>query len=302
MGPFRNRFFALVVFLIGIAACSHETPWESFKSVPTTLGKQSVPFGSILIPAKIDGFGWTWLQLDFGADRTVLYGGTVAKYHVPVAADGRLHGSLGAREESFDGIVSGTIDGGMVDGHPIVGTLGADFFVTHSLALDLVHDRYALAPTVARLPHEVSDVTFVPMRYESTALYRNKLVVSARVGNKRLDRVLFDTGSSPFALVVNAREWPSMTGRSLGDKRNFIVDANQFGTPVTLVGAPGTGSMQIGTASLDSPTVYAVTAGAGASSIVEPFDGVTGNALFARRYVLVVDIPAARLGMKAIAP
>lgn len=302
MRPLRTCFFTLFMALIGLVACSNETSWESFKSVPATLGSQTIPLGSILIPAKIDGIGWTWLQLDFGADRTVLYGGTVAKYHVPVGADGRLHGSLGAREESFDGIVSGTIDGGTVDGHPIVGTLGADFFVTHALALDLVHDRYALAPTVARLPHEVSDVTFVPMRYESTALYRNKLVISARAGTNRLERVLFDTGSSPFALVVNARAWPRITGRSLGDKRNLIVHANQFGAPVTLVGAPGTGSLQVGSASLDSPMVFAVTAGAGASAIVEPFDGVTGNALFARRYVLVVDVPAARLGMKAIAP
>ena len=290
----------LIAALITLAACSNEAPWESFKPLPATLGTQTLPLGSVLIPAKIDGIGWSWLQLDFGAERTVLYGGTIARYHVPLGDDKRLHGALGAHETSFDGVVSGTIDGGMVDGHPIVGTLGADYFVAHALALDFAHSRYALAPTVARLPRETADVAFVPMRYETTARYQNKLVLTAQIGARRFERVLYDLGSSPFALVVNARDWPTVSGRAVTDSRNVVVHATQFGTPVTLVGAAIPGTLQIGSATLADPVVYAVTAGGGAAAIVDPFDAVVGNALFARALV-VVDVASGRLGMK-VAP
>ncbi len=285
---------------MALAACSNESPWESFKAAPALIGTQTLPLGNVLIPAKIDGIGWSWLQLDLGADTTFLYGGTIARFHVPVGSDLRLHGALGAHEQSFDGVVSGAIDGGENDGRPIVGVLGADFFVTHALALDFVHNRYALAPTVARLPHEVSDVSYVPLRYESTATYRNKVIVSMDVGPRRYDRALLDIGASPFALVVKGSDWFARTGRSLGDRRNTRVNANQFGAPVELVSAPAIGDLRIGAASLATPLVYTVRSGKSAATIAQPFDGVIGNALFEHR-ILVLDIPAGRLGMK-VAP
>lgn len=291
---------ALAAALLMLAACSREAPWESFKTAPALLGAQTVTLGNVLIPAKIDGIGWSWLQLDLGADTTFLYGGTIRRYHVPIGADARLHGALGAHEQSFDGVVSGTIDGGQSDGRPIVGILGADFFITHALALDLVHNRYALAPTVGQLPNDVSDVVYVPMRYESTGTYRNKLVLAMQVGQQKYERAMLDVGSSPFALVVNVRDWPAITGRSLRDRRNTRVNANQFGLPVALIGAPTAGALHVGSARLASPLAYAVTAGTSAAAIAQPFDGVIGNALFAG-HVLVVDVPAGRLGMK-VAP
>lgn len=299
MRSFWLRIAASALGLPAFAACSGEVPWESFKAAPAVIGTQTAPLGNVLIPAKIDGIGWSWLQLDLGADTTFLYGGTIARLHVPLGPDARLHGALGAHEQSFDGVVSGTIDGGQNDGRPIVGILGANFFVTHALALDFVHNRYALAPTLAQLPHEVSDVSYVPMRYESTALYRNKLIVAMHVGPRSYDRVMLDVGASPFALVVDTRDWSALTGRSLGDRRNTRVSANQFGAPVALVSAPAIGALRVGDASLAVPLVYSVTSGKSAATIAQPFDGVIGNALF-EHHLLVLDLPAGRLGMKAV--
>jgi len=80
---------------------------------------------------------------------------------------------------------------------------------------------------------------------------------------------------------------------SAGWPLNTRVNANQFGLPVALIGAPTAGALHVGSARLASPLAYAVTAGTSAAAITQPFDGVIGNALFAG-HVLVVDVPAGR--------
>jgi hypothetical protein len=65
------------------------------------------------------------------------------------------------------------------------------------------------------------------------------------------------------------------------------------------VSAPAIGALRIGGASLAAPLVDSVRFGKSAATIARPFDGAIGNALF-EHHVLVLAIPAGRLGMKVV--
>jgi hypothetical protein len=310
--PTRPAALALLL----LAACAAPPPsapaaepiaWSDFRWVPLSSGGRTNPHAAIFVPIQSEDLGGTyWLQLDTGAEADLwIYRAPLAQLlaRTGVAYDStravRVDGRIGAyplrqarvqvHRYAGDSLRAG-------DPFPEIGTLGLDFFRGRVLLLDLPRRRFAILDSAAALPPSLaSRVAWTP------AVHRNgKLFVPLTAGGRTFDGFFYDSGASLFPLVTTPEVWRQITGRAGDDPSNTVVRVPSFGETITLKGAPVPGRVSVGAAALDQPLAFYLADGPRRLDFGTwgfPVTGLFGNALFADRYLVIVDLPHARFGL-----
>lgn len=234
-------------------------------------GKGS-PKAAISVPVRINGKSVP-LQLDTGADATILYGRAADR------AGWGKPGRTNFRAASF-AIGSTVIDrptvhinAAMEEDAQLIGTLGLPELMGRIAVIDYPHQRFCLFAE-ADLPAPLASATYVRGDLRNT-----KFFVPVAVDTFQSDAVVFDTGSSLLPLSVDLPTWTKLTGRSGARSASVSIKGSAWGKPVTLSGAPATGAMMLGKLNLGRPLVF-TDADHPNEFAGWPFraDGVLGNA------------------------
>ena len=87
-----------------------------------------------------------------------------------------------------------------------------------------------------------------------------KLFVDLDLNGKKLDGILYDTGSSPDALAVDFSLWKEATGRSGTKDATTYANAQSWGRELEFIGAPASGDLKIGNHVYQRPLMTTVPA------------------------------------------
>jgi hypothetical protein len=89
------------------------------------------------------------------------------------------------------------------------GTVGLELLIGHAFVIDFAKLRICLLER-ADLPESLARVA----DWAPAEIRHGKLFVDLDLNGKKLDGILYDTGSSPDALAVDFGLWKEATGRS----------------------------------------------------------------------------------------
>lgn len=268
--------------------------WSEMVWVSENLGGRQVPHAALMVEVAVEGLpSPALMQLDTGAVNWV--------YRAPKDApwwrgnEVAITGTAAGRRFHDEWFRRRTQPQAVIDGKPVVGTVGAPFFENRVLILDFVGSRVAILDA---LPTEVERrAAFTPLEYRD-----GKIFVAFQANGREEKQMFFDSGSSALAIVTTRVRWTEMTGRQPNDSRNERWSVNSWGKMVPMVGAPMKGEMCFGHACLPSPLVFFV------SGSLRDFDfdqypykaaGLFGNVAFDGRVTVIVDVPRRRFGLIA---
>lgn len=245
-----------------VLQASPSAPPPSAEAVATSLASkpQCVAFdwiadakgekkAAIGVPVLING-QTRLLQLDTGADVTMLYGSNAER------AGWSQPGQKTFRATTFS-IGSTAIDRptihvnvGMKDGGKLVGTLGLPALMGRVTVIDYPGQRLCVFAE-ADVPEIMAGLPYVrgDLRY-------TKLFLPVSVDAFQSDAIVFDTGSSELPLNVDLTAWTKLTGRASTANPPKVVKGSAWGKPITFAGAPASKPMMLGKANLGTPIVY----------------------------------------------
>jgi hypothetical protein len=238
------------------------------------------------------------MQLDLGNDPTVLYHYSNLAFGVKANVLHLISGTIANRRFRNEGIRFMETGGRATptSGPILLGSLGSSFFKDRILLLDFVKQRVAILGKGSQLARALE------REFDYLPVTRNRfgnLLVTATINGRAEHDVVFDTGSSMFALATGHRNWTEWTNRREDDSRNSIIRANSWGRTAVLIGAPLTGTLCVSRACIDRPLAVFESSGLqnlsfeGASSMGA---ALVGNVLFDGHFTVMVDLAKARLG------
>jgi hypothetical protein len=176
------------------------------------------------------------LQLDTGADRSVVYG---VEHPRTVGVFRDLFVAAEARPDLSEDALPG--------GARVVGTAGTDALEGRVLVFD--------APR--RLLCAVQDLGATLVLRSRYAF--GKIFVTVNVGADALEQVAFDTGAQ-FDLVVDPPDFERFTGRTVDDVRNLRLPVHAWGQELSVVVAPSGEEVAVGELRLGKVDVATVPA------------------------------------------
>ncbi|HEY0383051.1 MAG TPA: hypothetical protein VGC72_12715 [Candidatus Elarobacter sp.] len=277
--------------------------WTAFTAPSMQFNGKHVEVAAILIPVRIEPLGISgWLQFDTGVNVSSLYEGTLRRIgHAVATPPATVHIAAAGFDADVTPSLDRDLDEGDILGRPVLGTLGIDALRGRALALDFPHHRLAVAPSITLLPRDAQPQTQQPMHVVTGSGQGARLQVAVCVGNVAA-KVAYDTGSSPFVLVLSNAMWHRVTGRALGDSRNFSIRIPSFGEKLPLIGARAHGVVSAGVPLVRDPIVYTGGDAATEARFSNGTDGTLGNAPFAANYVVVLDFGTGRFGLRKVTP
>lgn len=170
----------------------------------------------------------------------------------------------------------------------IIGTLGTDVIDGRVLTIDYARQRFALSSTA---PDSLRRrAAFVPMSFRERRIL---LTVSLQGQPKEL---LFDTGSSAFALLTSQSGWQRMAQPAAPAQ---TVPVNSWGKTLTAHTVATAVAMQFGATTVPLGTVTYIEGMGFVQSTLTRFSGMggmLGNAPFGRQTV-VLDVKNGRFGV-----
>ena len=193
------------------------------------------------VPISLDGKPY-WYQLDTGADVVIPYGLTKSEGWSPRGSAVRIP-NVRFAGMSFPAIL-GYPTKDMPDSpspEDLHGTVGLEPLIGHALVIDFPKQRICLLER-ADLPESLSREA----DWSPAEIRRGKLFLDIDLNGKKLDGILYDTGSSPDALVVDFSLWKEATGRSGSKDATNHTTAQSWGRVLEFIGAPASGDFKIG--------------------------------------------------------
>ena len=258
---------------------------------------------AILILVRIDPLGVTgWLQFDTGVNVSTLYAGTLQRVgHATSTPAAAIHITAAGFDATVTPQLYANLDEGDLLGRPVLGTLGIDAMRGRALAIDFPHRRLAVAAARALLPPDAQPQTQVPMRIVTRSGNDAELEVPVRLQTDVAAKVSYDTGSSPFVLILSNAMWRRVTGRALDDRRNLSLHTPSWGEKTSFIGAPARGTVAVGNPLARDPIVFTGGDAATDARFANGNDGTLGSALFVVSYVVILDFRAGRFGLRNVA-
>ncbi len=278
--------------------------WSNFEWAAATIGAKKFDRAALLVPITLqDVRGQYYLQLDAGSDTSgfyeVPYNQVMKNVGRTQAIPGRATwtGSLGKYRVTNLPIEVKRKFGDPVDPndeHPVIGTLGLDFFSRRVLVLDFPGRRFAVRDAEQAQFEVEKQAVFVPARYRD-----GKLFIPVTLGGKLFeDSFFFDTGTSALPMTMSQRLWKELTGKSGAEPDNIVLEVNSWDVKVKLIGSRLRGSVAIGPVTLDNPEAYFN------QSDPQEFEnwpykvsGLIGNAAFYDSFAVIIDSPRNRFGI-----
>lgn len=279
------------------AAC--EFRWKT-----DTIARPTVPHAGLLVPIALPGCPRTcYLQFDTGAPYSLLYARPLAALRARYPA---TRAGLLARADTVHNLRFG-LGGSQVHARWIrvyehgaralpadstapfiVGTLGSDVLDGRALVLDYARRRFVLNNDVPDSLARRAD--FVPLAFTS----RRLMLTAAMQGQPQ--KLLFDTGSSAFALLTSEAVWHKLA-RPTAPVR--ITPSSSMGRPLKAHTAATAATVQLGAATLPLGTVTFIrgmSIGQELLMSASGMEGMLGNEPFSQRMV-IFDVRGGRFGL-----
>ena len=294
--------------MIGLTACGSAQAADDLLIAPpggsapmrwasSKFGDRVEPRAAVLLPVRFEGLDKTfYAQFDLGAKSTVFYGKTLAAAAaraptLQTDAKGKLAGPLaftiGEIKASIpDPKVRADIgDPNIAWDDPesidLIGTIGVDLLEDRVLTVDFKAMRLSVG--VAAMP---ATSQWSPMTLKS------RWVLLDATLEGRPTKLLLDTGSSAFSLLIDKARWSELTTGQ--DAESFPV--NSWGKKLMAHTAPTQARVVIG--GLDTPLgdatyIEGTSVTQGLMMRATGMGGMTGNRLFFDR-ILILDAPGGR--------
>lgn len=271
-----------------------------------TTGARVTPHAVLLVPVALPGCPRRcYLQFDTGAPYSLLYARALAalRAHYPAAGlalqpqDDTLRNfrfALGQGQVTARSIRVREMGACVLPADStvpfVIGTLGTDMLDGRVLVIDFPHQRFELRSDVpASLARRAM---FAPLSF---AQRRVLLSAGLQGANKQL---LFDSGSSAFALLTAQSSWEKLARPGAPTQ---VTPVNSWGKTLTAHTAPTAARLQIGTADLPLGTVTYIDGTTFTQRTLMRFSGMggmLGNEVFSR-HTLILDIKGGRFGVAA---
>lgn len=266
--------------------------WASSK-----FGDRIEPRAAVLLPVRFEGLDKTfYAQFDLGAKSTVFYGKTLAAAAARAPklqpdAKGKLAGPLAFTVGEIQAAISDpkvradigdpNIAWDDPESIDLIGTIGVDLLEDRVLTVDFKAMRLSVG--VAAMP---ATSQWSPMTLKS-----RWVLLDATLEGKPT-KLLLDTGSSAFSLLIDKARWSEMTTGQ--DAESFPV--NSWGKKLMAHTAPTKARVVIG--GLDTPLgdatyIEGTSVTQGLMMRATGMGGMTGNRLFFDR-ILILDAPGGR--------
>jgi hypothetical protein len=238
------------------------------------------------VPISLDGKMY-WYQLDTGADVVIPYGSPRHEGWSPRGNAVRIP------RVRFAGMPFSSILGYPMRKMPdslrpqdLHGTVGLEPLIGHAFVIDFPKQRICLLER-ADLPESLTrEADWVPAE-----IRHGKLFVDLDLNGKKLDGILYDTGSSPDALAVDFSLWKEATGRSGTKDATTHANAQSWGRELEFIGAPASGDLKIGNHVYRRPLMTTVPAQPDSFRTEYGAQGLLGNALFIGS-IIILDLGA----------
>jgi hypothetical protein len=205
---------------------------------------------AFVVPMVLDGQTYQF-QFDTGSDATILYGTDLARTRGWKIESGgnqpavRVRASVAGRRFSSAYItIRPDLPGG-----DIAGTIGMDFLMDRVTLIDFRAKRVCI---YEQMPEELEHrATFAP-----ATLDHDRLLVKGTLAGHDYERILFDTGSSHFALLGSFDSWKRWTGLEGEAGVTQRISGSSWGHELHWLGAPIAGALTVGSLSVERPVAF----------------------------------------------
>ncbi len=244
------------------------------------------PKAAMLVPISLNGVPY-WYQFDTGADVLIPYGSVKKKGWSPAGGAVRIP-NVRFAGMSFSSILGYPMKDSSDPTHPKDqhGTVGLEILIGRALVIDFPKQRICLLER-ADLPMSLirkADWTSAEVRH-------GKLFVDLDLNGKKLDGILYDTGSSPDVLDVDFGLWKEATGRSSTRDATTHSSGQSWGHELEFIGAPASGDLKIGNHVYHGPMMTTTPTQPDTFRTDYWGQGLLGNALFTES-VIILDLGA----------
>ncbi|MGI4874542.1 MAG: hypothetical protein ACRYFX_25580 [Janthinobacterium lividum] len=298
-----KQLLTFLFLALATTAFGQQLPWIPFNWEGGTLAGRHFDKVAITVPVSLDNLPHKFkMQLDLGAVTTQVYGNAIAPYlekypalqakldsarhfYIENKKNGKLVGvglhlgkvDFGARDLGvFKNFGAKLTAKTLTDkGEVHVGTLAPDLFQNRVLIIDYPHHRLCVTDKV---PAAYAGASFQPFKLKD-----GRIKIPLRINGQSED-LLFDTGSSLFALLTTRQQAVAITTGAVQDS----IKTSSWGEYYYVYGRRPQGAIYFGKTQLPSALVYADN--------LHKFDqlyaeehvwGITGNAYFLHNTVII---------------
>jgi hypothetical protein len=239
----------------------------------------------IRVPLSLNGKQY-WYQLDTGADVVIAYGNRPHEGWSPTeGAEGEMRIPRAQfAGMSFPAILAYPMK--TISDEDLQGTIGLDLLVGRTLIIDFPKKRICLIER-ADLP----DSLIRDADWSDAEIRHGKLFINMTLNGKKLDEILYDTGSSPTTLDLDLNLWKELTGKVEISEANTHSKGQSWGHEIESIGAPATGDLAIGRHVYRTPLLTTIPARPDSYRTNYRAQGLLGNALFTES-IIILDLGA----------
>ncbi|MDF7811358.1 hypothetical protein [Hymenobacter sp. YC55] len=277
---------------------------SSFVWDADTTARPAIPHSAMLVPVTLPGCARTcYLQFDTGAPYSVLYDNPLAALRVQYPAtsttllpqaDG-VHnfrytiGKAQAQARTIRVLHGGATQLPADSTAPfVIGTLGSDVLAEQVLVIDYANRQFNL---YAAVPDSLARrATYVPMSFDS----RRVMLNMGLQGESK--QMLFDSGSSAFALITNQSTWKSLARPAAPVQTAAVKSWNKTLTSYTV---PTAAALQVGPLTMPLRTVTYIEGMDWWQMMLTRFSGLggmLGNEPFVE-HTVILDVAGGRFGV-----
>lgn len=237
------------------------------------------------VPLSLNG-KHDWYQLDTGADVVIAYGNRPHEGWSPTeGAEGEMRIPRAQfAGMSFPAILAYPMK--TISDENLQGTVGLDLLVGRTFIIDFPKKRICLIER-ADLP----DSLIRAADWSDAEIRHGKLFINMTLNGKKLDEILYDTGSSPTTLDLDLNLWKEFTGRAGSSEATTHSKGQSWGHEIESIGAPATGDLTIGHHVYRTPLLTTIPARPDSYRTNYRAQGSLGNALFTDS-IVILDLGA----------
>ena len=298
-----NKLFTFLLLLAITPALGQQLPWIPFNWEGGSLAGRHFDKYGITVPVTFDNVPHKFkMQFDLGAVTTVVYGNAIAPYLGKYPAlkakidTTRTFIIQSQKNVKLTGVKLklGTVDFGPRDigyfknfGDKLtaktladktevpIGTIAPDLFQNRVLIIDYLHNRLCVTDKV---PAAYASASFQPFKLKD-----GRIKIPLQINGKQED-LMFDTGSSLFALLTTSQRAATATIGAVKDS----IKTSSWGTYYYVYGRSPKGAIYFGDKQLTKTLIF--------SDNLHIFDkffegeniwGITGNAFFLNNIVII---------------
>lgn len=170
----------------------------------------------------------------------------------------------------------------------VIGTLGTDVFDGRTLVIDYARQFFSLSSSAP--DSLLRRATFVPMSFQE-----RRVLLSVGLQGKPQE-LMFDSGSSAFALLTSPGNWQRMARPAATAQ---LVPVNSWGKTLTAHTVATTATMQFGASAVPLGTVTYIEGTTFMQRMltqVSGMGGMLGNAPFGQ-HTIILDVKSGRFGV-----